>query len=125
MIYDLSQIKDLEFQGSTNYLSNARIINSDEIGINIKNDINTINEGLFGFHIEGMFRPLILGEDGDYSEQGWDWMSDLKPKTIRFPGGASSRFMHLYPYRNIDGLPGLDSIKGYGTIFSKLSDILM
>lgn len=28
----------------------------------------------------------------------WDWLSAMKPRVLRFPGGASSRWMHLMNY---------------------------
>jgi len=88
-----------------NNYSNARTIHSSEIGIEVKNIIKTINQGQFGVQIPGMFRPGMLNEDEPYTEQGWDWLSNLKPKSIRFPGGGASWFVHLFPYRDIDGLP--------------------
>ena len=46
-----------------------------------------------------------------YSAEQWQWLSDLQPKTLRFPGGSSSKFMHLRPYKDANGDGILDSIK--------------
>jgi len=56
--------------------------------------------GLFGYHIEGMFLNSHMPDDAtnlNYPTT-WQWLSDLKPQVLRFPGGASSRWMHLLPY---------------------------
>ncbi|MBK8343258.1 MAG: hypothetical protein IPL12_08055 [Bacteroidetes bacterium] len=57
-----------------------------------------IPSGLFGIHIEGMFSPKHLPEDSENVNypNSWMWLADLKPKVLRFPGGASSRWMHCY-----------------------------
>lgn len=77
----------------------------------------TVASGLFGIHIEGMFLPKHLPEDTDNVNypNAWNWMADLKPTVLRFPGGASSRWMHLLPYKDeIAPFGVLDPIKGYG-----------
>ena len=77
----------------------------------------TVAPGLFGVHIEGMFTPKHLPQDtGNVNfPNAWNWMSDLKPKVLRFPGGASSRWMHLLPYKDeVAPFGVLDPIKGYG-----------
>lgn len=76
--------------------------------------IKTINQGLFGVHIAGIFDSQILSEDGPYSTEPWQWLSDLKPKSIRFPSGANGRFVHLRPYQDTNNDEVLDPIKGYG-----------
>ncbi|MFZ1635369.1 MAG: hypothetical protein WAT43_15895, partial [Chitinophagales bacterium] len=76
-----------------------------------------IPSGLFGIHIEGMFSPKHLPEDSENVNypNSWMWLADLKPKVLRFPGGASSRWMHLLPYKDeVAPFGVLDSIKGYG-----------
>jgi len=76
-----------------------------------------VEPGLFGYHIEGMFMPKHLPQDtGNVNfPDSWRWMADLKPKVLRFPGGASSRWMHLLPYQDVEApFDTLDPIKGYG-----------
>jgi len=49
-----------------------------------------------------MFTKSTLYDD-IYSDDQWQWLSDMCPKVLRFPGGSSSKFMHL-----------LTGVKGYG-----------
>jgi hypothetical protein len=77
----------------------------------------TVAPGLFGIHIEGIFTPKHLPQDTDNVNfpNAWNWMADLKPKVLRFPGGGSSRWMHLLPYKDeLAPFGALDPIKGYG-----------
>ncbi len=68
--------------------------------------IKEVIQGLFGVHIEGMFTPKHMPQDEDNInyfvpddfDNAWSWLADLKPRVLRFPGGASSRWMHLLPY---------------------------
>jgi hypothetical protein len=64
------------------------------MSINLNKTIKDINQGHYGINITGMFSPATLYE-GPYSAEQWQWLSDLQPKTLRFPGGSSSKFMHL------------------------------
>ncbi|MBK9505555.1 MAG: hypothetical protein IPO03_09315 [Bacteroidetes bacterium] len=54
----------------------------------------TINQGLYGFHIAGIYGRKVIPNDGSAIDQ-WQWMSELAPSSLRFPGGADSKFMHL------------------------------
>ena len=83
------------------------------MSINLNKTLKDINKGHYGINITGMFSPATLYE-GPYSAEQWQWLSDLQPKPIRFPGGSSSKFMHLRPYKDANGDGILDSIKGYG-----------
>jgi len=87
-----------------------------DITINPGNQLLSIEPGLFGYHIEGMFHTSHMPEDAtnvNYPNT-WDWLADLKPRVLRFPGGASSKFMHLLPYdTDNDGINDI-SPKGYG-----------
>lgn len=77
----------------------------------------TVAPGLFGIHIEGIFTPKHLPQDtGNVNfPSAWNWMADLKPSVLRFPGGGSSRWMHLLPYKDeVAPFGVLDPIKGYG-----------
>ncbi|HNI54843.1 MAG TPA: T9SS type A sorting domain-containing protein, partial [Chitinophagales bacterium] len=76
-----------------------------------------VEHGLFGYHIEGIFTSERLPQDTANVNfpQSWRWMADLKPQVLRFPGGASSRWMHLLPYQDAEApFDTLDPIKGYG-----------
>ena len=87
-----------------------------DITINPGNQLKTIEPGLFGYHIEGMFHNGHMPFDAanvNYPNT-WNWLADLKPRVLRFPGGASSKFMHLLPYdTNNDGINDI-SPTGYG-----------
>ena len=72
------------------------------MSINLNKTVKTINKGQFGINVTGMFTKSTLYGD-DYSEDQWQWLSDMRPKVLRFPGGSSSKFMHL-----------LTGDKGYG-----------
>lgn len=86
-----------------------------DIGINPGGTYKEVEDGLFGIHIEGMFHKGHMPEfDNTNYPDTWDWLSDLKPRVIRFPGGASSRWMHLLPYdTNTDGVDDVFPT-GYG-----------
>ena len=72
------------------------------MSINLNKTVKTINKGQFGINVTGMFTKSTLYGD-TYSEDQWQWLSDMRPKVLRFPGGSSSKFMHL-----------LTGDKGYG-----------
>jgi len=72
------------------------------MSINLNKTVKTINKGQFGVNVTGMFTKSTLYGD-IYSEDQWQWLSDMRPKVLRFPGGSSSKFMHL-----------LTADKGYG-----------
>jgi hypothetical protein len=67
-----------------------------------------INQGLFGINVSGMFEPSALPEGEFYTEEQWDWLSDLKPQSIRFPSGEYGEFAMLLKQRD-----GSNSV-GYG-----------
>ncbi|MBK6729721.1 MAG: T9SS type A sorting domain-containing protein [Bacteroidetes bacterium] len=75
---------------------------SSPISINLNSTIKNINQGQYGINVGKMFTQSHLYDD-IYSDEQWQWLSDLKPKSLRFPGGSSSKFMHL-----------LNGDKGYG-----------
>ena len=83
------------------------------MNINLNKTVKNINKGQFGVNATGLFTTTTLYEDTT-SEDQWQWISNLQPKVMRFPGGASSKFMHLLPYKDANGDGILDSIKGYG-----------
>jgi len=84
------------------------------ITVNLNKTIKTINKGQFGVNVTGMFTKSTLYGD-IYSADQWQWLSNMRPKVLRFPGGSSSKFMHLLPYKDgPDVGTDFDPIKGYG-----------
>ena len=87
--------------------------NAGIITINPGHTTREINGGLFGIHIPGIFAPNHISEDDTYYMQAWQALSDLKPSSLRYPGGADTRWQHPIDYDwNWDGVA--DPIKGYG-----------
>lgn len=104
---------------STSILNDSIVLREaslvDDIKIKLSGEAKEINPGLFGLTIEGFFRPKQTPIDDEDNLEAWDWLSDLQPKLIRFPGGASGTFMHLLPFQDLEApLEVLDPIKGYG-----------
>ena len=73
-----------------------------------------VAQGLFGYHIEGMFAPAHTPEFGYNYPNTWEWFAQLKPQVLRFPGGASSRFMHLLNYDTDNNTTDDKYVTGYG-----------
>ncbi len=92
----------------------ARMLHPSEIGIQPGNVTKTINQGLYGINVAASFMPDAIPDYNLNSTGPLQWIVDLCPKSIRFPSGGSTKFMHLRPYRDVDGDPGPDPIKGYG-----------
>ena len=89
--------------------------NTLDIKINLGGHTIGIIESLFGICAEGMFQTNHTPIANPYNPDAWDWMSELAPKTLRFPGGASTTYMHFLPYKDEEEPSGvLDTIKGYG-----------
>jgi len=65
------------------------------ISVNLNKTVKPINQEQFGVNITGMFTKATLYGDLHSADQR-QWLSDLRPQTIRFPGGSSSKFMHPY-----------------------------
>jgi hypothetical protein len=81
--------------------------------VTLSDNIYDINQNLFGIHIPGIFLPDHISENDLNYLQAWQALRDLKPTSLRFPGGADSRWMHPVPYdKDWDG--DKDPIKGYG-----------
>ena len=70
------------FVGKKNYL------------INLSSSTESINKGLFGVHISGMFKTNALYQDTNSTDQ-WQWMVDLQPRSLRFPSGSNGKLAHL------------------------------
>ena len=88
---------------SNNYSQYAKVHGDSTIYVNLGSNINDVNQGQYGFHIAGIFGRKQIPNDSSALDQ-WNWMSDLAPASLRFPGGADSKFMHL-----LEG-PGLSLI---------------
>lgn len=71
-------------------------------------DPETINKLLYGINVSGMFESTTLPEGEIWTEQQWQWLSDLKPDILRFPTGDRSEFCRLL--YNADGTESV----GYG-----------
>lgn len=85
----------------------AKVHADSTIYINIGSNQKTVNQGLYGFHIAGIYGRKQIPNDGTATDQ-WEWMSDLAPSSLRFPGGSDSKFMHL-----LDG-------PGYGYVLEEI-----
>ncbi|HNE45137.1 MAG TPA: T9SS type A sorting domain-containing protein [Chitinophagales bacterium] len=92
---------------SDNYSQYLKVYPDSTIYIKIGSNQKTINFGLFGFHIAGIFGRKQIPNDSSAIDQ-WQWMSELAPESLRFPGGADSKFMHL-----LDG-------PGYGYVIEEI-----
>jgi len=79
---------------SYDYTQYAKVKPDSTIYINFGSTQKTINKGLYGFHIAGIYGRKQIPNDTSALDQ-WNWMSDLAPNSLRFPGGADSKFMHL------------------------------
>lgn len=79
----------------------ARLIGNHDIFINLTNTTYELNERIFGVSLEGFFQQYTntIAEQELYSDAGlknpYELMVEFAPKSIRFPSGASSKFMHL------------------------------
>ena len=87
---------------------------SKDIAIQLSSAVKSVNRGLQGVTLEGNFLPRHLPENDPYNPKGWEYLIQLRPASLRFPGGASGRFMHYFPYQDKDFDEVYDSIFGYG-----------
>ena len=85
---------EYQFTHSNSSSQYAKIKGDSTIYINIGSIQKNVNEGLYGFHVAGIYGRKQIPNDSSAIDQ-WNWMSDLAPKTLRFPGGSDSKFMHL------------------------------
>lgn len=116
---------------SNNYSQYAKVHGDSTIYVNLGSNINDVNQGQYGFHIAGIFGRKQIPNDSSALDQ-WNWMSDLAPASLRFPGGADSKFMHLlegpgYGYdleeiiRFYDRTDGVDNAPIFDTIVEALN----
>ncbi len=109
------------------------LLHDSVITINLGNQKKTVAKTLYGFATAGIFTrlqmPRPVGTD-TFSVDQWQWMSDLKPEVLRFPGGAESKFMDVlkgpgYGYdlaKLIRYYDITDSVLDYPTIADVLAD---
>lgn len=64
------------------------------INVSLGSIMKPVNKGLYGFNTAGIFGRKIMPNDTSSIDQ-WQWLSDLKPETLRFPGGADCKFMDV------------------------------
>jgi len=107
--------EDSAFAGTDSITDSLREIDYNrDIIVTLGGVTKNIAPGLFGYHIEGMFTLAHMPEFGYNYPNTWEWLAQLKPQVLRFPGGASSRFMHLLNYdRDNNGIDD-KSVTGYG-----------
>lgn len=78
-----------------------RVLGENDIFINLTNTTFDVNERIFGISLEGFFLHYTNTETekAAYTAEGlknpYELMVEFAPKSIRFPSGASSKFMHL------------------------------
>lgn len=69
-------------------------LNDSVITINLGSTMKPVTKNLYGFNTAGVFGRRNIPNDTSSADQ-WQWMSDLKPETLRFPGGADCKFMDV------------------------------
>lgn len=109
------------------------LINDSVITINLGNQKKPVAKNLFGFATAEIFSrlqmPIPVGTD-TFSRDQWNWMSELSPEVLRFPGGAESKFMDVlkgpgYGYdlaKLIRYYDITDNVLNYPTIADVLDD---
>lgn len=72
----------------------------------------TINPGLFGVNVSDMYNQL--NEDNVSYDAAVQALSDMKPRTIRYPSGSASKFMN--PFGSVYSTSGTTTLinGGYG-----------
>jgi len=117
---------------SYDYTQYAKVKPDSTIYINFGSTQKTINKGLYGFHIADIYGRKQIPNDTSAIDQ-WNWMSNLAPNSLRFPGGADSKFMHLlegpgYGYvldeiiRFYDRTDSIDNAPSFNDIVDSLED---
>ncbi len=67
-----------------------------------------VNMNLFGINVSGMFEESTLPYNELHTNEQWNWLSELRPETLRFPSGEYGEFAMLLKNRD-----GTDA-QGYG-----------
>lgn len=71
------------YHNSSDYSQYAKVHADSTIYINLGSNQKTINQGLYGFHIAGIYGRKVIPNDGSATDQ-WQWMSELAPSSLRF-----------------------------------------
>lgn len=83
-----------------------RMITSDDIIITLKDNVRTVNHGVYGVNLEGFFAKYTntIAEQDEYIALGslnpYQLLSELAPKVLRHPSGSSSKFQHPFGSMN-------------------------
>jgi hypothetical protein len=80
------------YNNSTSYNAKIGVLDSN-IYVRIGNSTKTVNEGLLGYHLGGVFDDQTIPVDSTSLDQ-WDWFSGLRPESVRIFSGSFSKFMH-------------------------------
>lgn len=64
------------------------------IYVRIGNSVKNVNKGLLGYHLGGAFDNQTIPNDSSSIDQ-WNWLSELRPESVRIFSGSFSKFMHL------------------------------
>ena len=68
------------------------VLDSD-IYVNIGHTVKAVNKGLLGYHLGDIFDNATIPNDSRSIYQ-WNWLSGLKPESVRIFSGSFSKFMH-------------------------------
>jgi len=76
------------------YDNNAKIgVLDSNIYVRIGNTVKSVNKGLLGYHLGGVFDDQTIPVDSSSTDQ-WNWFSGLRPESVRIFSGSFSKFMH-------------------------------
>jgi len=74
--------------------TNAKIgVLDSNIYVRIGNSVKSVNKGLLGYHLGGVFDNQTIPNDSSALDQ-WNWFSGLRPESVRIFSGSFSKFMH-------------------------------
>ena len=74
--------------------TNAKIgVLDSSIYVRIGNSVKSVNKGLLGYHLGGVFDNQTIPNDSSALDQ-WNWFSGLRPESVRIFSGSFSKFMH-------------------------------
>ena len=90
----------LRLSADSKYYDNANTYNAklgvldSNIYARIGNSVKSVNKGLLGYHLGGVFDDQTIPNDSSSIDQ-WNWFSGLRPESVRIFSGSFSKFMHL------------------------------
>ncbi len=115
-------IIDSTASSDSNYIE-ARVINNDDIIVSLTNNRYTVNQSIFGANLEGFFNKYTntTEQAAAYAAIGalnpYQLLQSFKPKVLRSPSGASSKFQHPFgSFNDVDIANPKSGLKngGYG-----------